>query len=218
MELSFWRSKWKKGQTGFHSPIVNPNLKKFWPEFSVKNKGTVLVPLCGKSLDMLWLRDMGYKIIGVEISEIACHDFFEENKLSYQKRSFASFSIFEGNNISIWQGDFFKLVSSYIPKLVGIYDRAALVALPEPKRLQYSKKILALSSDFTHIFLHTFEYPDNEMKGPPFSVSEKEIHVLYGKNFQIERLKSVDILSNNEKFQKRGLSELMEKIYHLHAE
>lgn len=215
MELSFWKSRWEKGKTGFHSPIVNPKLKEYWPDFPLPKNSTVLVPLCGKSLDMRWLAEKGLQVIGIEISDIACHQFFEEQKLSFQIKSKGDFTVYESDNIKIWQGDFFKMKPQYLPEIHGIYDRAALVALPPKKREKYSKKIFTLTDSLCHIFLHSFEYPEMEMNGPPFSVSEEEIKQLYGNKFNITCLETIDILSNNEKFKRWGLSKLKGKIYHL---
>ncbi|KAK3532522.1 hypothetical protein QTP86_018510 [Hemibagrus guttatus] len=42
-------------------------------------------PLCGKAVDMKWLADMGHVIVGVEISEKAIKQFFEEHSLEYKE-------------------------------------------------------------------------------------------------------------------------------------
>jgi thiopurine S-methyltransferase len=215
MELSFWTSRWKKGKTGFHATEFNKQLVDLWPTFPLKKGSTVLVPLCGKSLDMIWLSQQGHKVIGIEISEIACRQLFEEHDINYHIRMKGGFTIYESESISLWQGDIFKMQASYLPKIHSVYDRAALVALPFQKRIAYINKILALLSSKTHIFLHSIEYDQDEMNGPPFSVKEDEIKTLFGEKYVIKCLEEKEILSQNNKFRRKGLSVLKEKIYHI---
>lgn len=75
MHEDFWRARWSRNEIGFHLPEVNPWLLRHWPRAS---RGRVLVPLCGKSLDMTWLAGQGLQILGVELMETAVQAFFAE--------------------------------------------------------------------------------------------------------------------------------------------
>ncbi len=44
---------------------------------------SILVPLCGKSLDLHWLYQHGHSVVGVELSGLAAKQFFEENGIQY---------------------------------------------------------------------------------------------------------------------------------------
>lgn len=203
MELSYWQSKWRKGHIGFHMKNGHPGLAKYWDSVSFDSNPVALVPLCGKSKDLLFLSDHCEKVIGVEISEIAIQEFLSENNFTSKKKTFADFTIYQTKNIEIWQGDFFKLPSHKISSPGLIYDRAALVALPPKMREVYAEKIIELASPHTKIFLQIFEYPQHEMNGPPFSVSVKEVEKFFGKKF------SIQILEKNHQdfknFKNRGL-------------
>ena len=50
-----WLARWAKGRIGFHLPAPHPALERWWPRLDVAPQAKVLVPLCGKSLDMRWL-------------------------------------------------------------------------------------------------------------------------------------------------------------------
>ena len=76
MEEGFWQARWQRNQIGFHRQEVNPGLKKYWPTLQVAPGRCVFVPLCGKSLDLLWLAEQGYCVLGVELIEKAVVDFF----------------------------------------------------------------------------------------------------------------------------------------------
>lgn len=212
MELSYWTSRWNKGNTGFHMENGYPGLIRHWSSLPVPNNPVVLVPLCGKSYDLIWLAEHSKKVIGCEISETAVLQFFSENNLTPATSTFADFTIYTSNNIEIWLGDFLKLPERKIPKTDLIFDKAALVALPPEMRKKYADKILKLSSSHTHILLHHFIYNQKEMNGPPFSVTHKEIEQLFGAFYTIKTLeKSELLLKNFKKFQNRGLkSELIE--------
>lgn len=206
MELSYWRSKWRKGKIGFHMKDGFPGLEKYWNSIPMNNKPTVLVPLCGKSKDLVWLAKHSDRVVGVEISELAVEQFFKENSLNAEISTFADFTIYRSGNIEIWNGDFFKLPKQKLPSFELVFDRAALVALPPEMRTEYAAKIIDLISNNALILLHLYYYRQEEMNGPPFSVSPGEVKKLYGDKFQLKILEQKELnVDNYKKFQNRGL-------------
>jgi thiopurine S-methyltransferase len=206
MELSYWQSRWKKGNTGFHQHNGYPGLRKYWQNLPIPKSPEVLVPLSGKSEDMRWIAECGGRITGVEISEIAVQQFFSRMEQKPKKISFANFDIYTLNNITIWCGDFLKLPQNKIPEFNLIYDKAALVALPLQKRKKYVEKVVSVAGPHTHILLHGFSYNQQEMNGPPFSIPEKEVKMLYGSEFSITLLEKNTLNTDKyQKFKKRGL-------------
>ena len=79
MEATYWQDRWDNNLVGFHMDDVNPYLQKYWPVLDIQVGQQVLLPLCGKSLDMLWLAGQGYEVLGIEISPVAVESFFIEN-------------------------------------------------------------------------------------------------------------------------------------------
>ncbi|MDZ7758456.1 hypothetical protein [Rhodohalobacter sp.] len=213
MELSYWLSRWRKNKIGFHMADGYPALERHLNHNSFPKQQTVLVPLCGKSRDLITLTHHFNNVIGVEISEKAIGEFLQENGLTATESSFADFKIFEAGSITLWCGDFMKLPARKLPPVDLIYDKAALVALPPEKRAKYAEKLVSLCSDSTYILLHHFIYKQDEMPGPPFSVSEPELNEYFGRKFKKEILEQ-NILDLNrfKKFQYRGLnSEIRER-------
>ncbi|MDX1638772.1 MAG: thiopurine S-methyltransferase [Balneolaceae bacterium] len=214
MELSYWRSRWQNNKTGWHLDQVYPPLKSNWQRLSVSRGGRALVPLCGMSHDLRWLAEQGVQVTGVEISELAIRRFFEEAGREYQTRPAGSFTIYESGNIKLWQGDFLSLEPEMLPAFNLIYDRAALVALPRSQRKRYAGLIREISTETTEMLLSSFEYPQEEMNGPPFAVWEDEIHAYYGQRFHIELVSEESMLEHVPKFRQRGLSShFTEKVY-----
>jgi thiopurine S-methyltransferase len=184
MESEFWINKWIDNDIRFHQSKYHPQLERFGARFS---PGTILVPLCGKTLDMLFLSSLGHSVIGVELSPIACRDFFIENGISYTEKVIPDFTVYESEFVTIWCGDFFKLPEEVWKKVTGVYDRAALVALPTDIRSSYVRDFAKRGNNVSEILLISFEYPQSAMSGPPFSIPENEVKNLYP-DFEIEKI------------------------------
>lgn len=225
MQQDFWLERWQKGEVGFHQEKLNPYLGYFYGEKGVpiENRQSlkVFVPLCGKSVDMFWLAKNGYEVLGVECSEIAVKDFFENQSLDYKVikdepfTRYVSEAIEGQSRIEILHGDFFDLEKDDLENITDIFDRASMIALPESMRLDYFKKMTELQVEGMRSLLITLTYPQTEMDGPPFSVTENEIDSLYSDQFKIDKLMGKDILADEPRFKQRGLTSLYETAYKL---
>lgn len=213
MEPEFWQQRWAAKQIGFHQQEINTHLQEFWGQLRLPSGSPVFVPLCGKSRDMLWLRSRGHQVLGIEISRLAVAQFFDDNQLSATVTRWCGFERWSSDGLSILCGDFFSLGAEHLSDCPGVYDRASLIALPEAMRPRYALHLASILPAAAATLLVTMEYPQHQMKGPPFSVLEAEVHRLYAGNFQISRLFSADILAENRRFQQRGLTELSEQVY-----
>lgn len=219
MELDFWHQRWQNQQTGFHQPQVNSYLAHYYghlgPSPDARVNLRVFVPLCGKSQDILWLSQNGYAVVGVECSEIAVEAFFRENDLPLEKQADGAHIKYSAGNIEIWQGDYFTLSAEQLGNVTDVYDRASLIALPPAMRQDYASKMLELLPTETRTLLITLTYPQDEMNGPPFSVSEDEVHSLYGPHCSIEKLAVKNTLEEEQRFKEQGLTSLRETAYKL---
>lgn len=219
MEPEFWLQRWRRGEIGFHLDQPNPRLVAHWSALALPAAARVLVPLCGKSRDLAWLAERGHHVIGVELSSIAVTDFFREqlapsHPLPGPSR-WGNFDRYRTGNLEILCGDCFDLERSLVGPLGAVYDRAALVALPEPLRQRYVRLLTELLPSGAQMLLVTFDYPQAEMAGPPFSVGPNAVQALYGAHFAIELLASADILDAEPRFRQRGLRRLHEHVFHL---
>lgn len=182
MGKDFWLERWNTNAIGWHQEKVEPALIE-WA--SHRKPSRILVPLCGKTLDMIWLRDHGYEVVGVELSSLACETFYLENKISFSKNNLGDFNIYDGGGIRIINGDFFALTPALLGKIELVYDRAALIALPTALRVIYSKKIAELKCEVLQIVL---DRSTKDQEGPPYSVSPEEVTNLYQEYFEINLL------------------------------
>lgn len=213
MKSEFWLERWDKQQIGFHQDEINPYLIKYWSELNLARGSEVFVPLCGKSRDMLWLREQDHPVIGVELSEIAMNSFFEESGYEPRLDSDERFKCCAANDIRVLCGDFFDLESKDLVDVTAVYDRASLVALPVELRERYVRHLVDILPPATQILLVTFEYDQQQMSGPPFSVSTDEVLRLYSNYAEINLLARLDVLEQNQHFKTRGLTGLRESIF-----
>lgn len=212
MEADFWHNRWENNLTGFHLDEVNPYLKANWSALELKADSRVFVPLCGKTLDLLWLADQGHQVVGIELSPLAVEAFYVENGLSFERSQIGDLELWQSEKISLFCGDIFDLTPDVLGQVDGVYDRASLIALPPAMRQEYVAKMIELAK-FAPKLLVTLEYEQSKMAGPPFSVSEEEIRALYQENYRIKQLTAQDVLGNNEKFRARGLDYMNECLY-----
>ena len=215
IDHTFWHQRWAQGRLGFHQKKVNSRLRKFWHVPDGLKGGKVLVPLCGKSLDMLWLVGEGHGVIGNEISALACRDFYSENRLAHTRTDDPPFVKFSGGGVELWCGDFFDLGAADLKDVPLVYDRASLIALPKPMRLDYAAHLAAILRPGAQIFLISMDYDERKMKGPPFSVPEEEVRHLFQNDFSLEIItqsSGPDIVGH---LAERGLDTLNETVYRL---
>ena len=214
MDAAFWHSKWDANQIGFHRPDVHPQLTKHWTSLGIKPGDVVLVPLCGKSQDMLWLAEQGFRVIGIELSPVAARDFFGEAGLQATVEQHDRYSTYRGQDITIYCGDFFDFLAADIGTVDAVYDRAALIALPGDQRGAYREQLERLAPQ-APIVLITLTYVQSVMSGPPFSVEEAEVRSLFSHRERVEKLDQQDVLSEEPKFAERGLKTLAEVTYRI---
>jgi thiopurine S-methyltransferase len=215
MDKEFWHDRWQTGQIGFHQNEINPYLVRYWPSLQLEPESRVFLPLCGKTLDMIWLLDQGHTIIGNEISELAVEAFFRENSLNPVIRQKAGFTSWSCDRMEILCGDFFDLAATDIGRIDALYDRAALIALPSDLRARYATRITQLLKPQTPCLLVTLDYEQGKMPGPPFAVSAEEVSRLYREGFSIEQLAHTDVLDDQPRFREKGLDALRESVYRL---
>lgn len=173
----------------------------------------VFVPLCGKSLDMLWIAGQDRRVVGVEVSGVAVEAFFRENDLSYTAEEYRSFVRYKSDRVEVLLGDFFALKQMDIEGARAVYDRAAIIALPPAMRKRYAARLSVLLPPGSRILLVTIEYSGGTMSGPPFSVADKEVRALYGEEFDVSLLEETDIMEKDERFKARGVEAAVQRVY-----
>jgi len=190
MDAVFWHERWEKNELGFHQPQGNPLLIKHYKRLPIKQDARLFLPLCGKTRDIGWLRDKGFHILGCELSELAVQQLFEELEILPNVRDLGVCKQYSAKGLDIFVGDVFKLTPEMLGQVDAVYDRAALVALPIEMREAYSNHLRQITKVAPQLLI-VYEYDQNSMAGPPFSISDAEVVRHYGAVYEIEDLERV---------------------------
>lgn len=211
MEQGFWHKCWERNALGFHQQSVHLFLTQYFSSMCLAQDKHVFVPLCGKSSDMLYLGEH-LNVTGNELSDIACKDFFQDNGVDFDVTPHQQFTKYNCDNISLLQGDFFALQPDDMPAVDWIYDRAALVALPEAMQHKYVAHLKSFFNADTRLFLVTLEFPTEQLSGPPFAITSECVTRLFD-GYHIEQLASHEL--SNKTFAQRqfDVDYLIEKLY-----
>lgn len=212
MHAEFWHQRWQTQQIGFHEGVTHPLLARHGDRLGTPREAQVLVPLCGKSEDMNYLRARGYRVVGAELSPLAIEAFLSEHELPYTTQAVGRFIRYDATAITLWCGDFFDLTPALLGPVDAVYDRAALIALPAELRTSYAARLKVLAPHATQ-FLIALEYDAARMEGPPFSVTKAEIQRLYQPHYDLEPVEIRDV--HEPRFAQRGLLALHETAYFL---
>lgn len=215
MHHDFWRERWETGQIGFHQHEVHPFLARWWTSLGVPADSRVYVPLCGKSLDMVWLADHGHRVIGSELIPAAIAQFFRDRGLVPATTRRDGYRHHAAGPYEILEGDALGLTTAEVGPVQAAYDRAALVALPSEMRQDYAASLARLLSPGSPALLVAFEYPQEKRGGPPFSVEADEIRELFEPEFQLEEIERLDVIRTNPKFAELGIPALFETAFRL---
>lgn len=213
MVMTDWIQRWKDNKIGWHRDDPNSKLIEFVSCLQLNTGDTVFVPLCGKSKDMIYLAQQGYKVIGVELSALAAEQFFTDNKIAYQVSQEEDFKIYASENITIYSGDFFKLTRQHLVIVEAVYDRAALIALPAGLRVKYAQHLYSIIVKGCRILLLTLNYPQSKISGPPYAVNKDEVASLYNDGFECQLLQCFNDIKNEPKFQRENVDFIEKATY-----
>lgn len=192
MDTNFWLQKWEKNEIAFHESEANPVLVKYFTELSLVKGSRVFVPLCGKTLDIAWLLSKDYHVAGAELSQLAIEQLFMGLGVKPKISGSGEVSHYSAKNIDIFVGNIFHVSKKMLGPVDAIYDRAALVALPEEMRHRYTAHLTEITNTAPQLLL-SFEYDQNLMEGPPFSVSNAEVNQHYRDRYDLTLLASTNI-------------------------
>tara|TARA_B100000674_G_scaffold339079_1_gene283467 strand:- start:112 stop:810 length:699 start_codon:yes stop_codon:yes gene_type:complete len=206
--MEFWHNRWHTQQTGWHRAVYNDMLVKHWPSIGAATGSEVLVPLCGKSLDMLWLSEAGHQIIGLEMVEEAIQSFFRENNLQFSVTAEGPHAKYTSEQVTIFQGNVFDFESGMVCADAW-YDRAAMIAVDPSMRQAYVEQIRQQTKIGAVGLLITFAYPQHQMAGPPFALHDEQVVELFADGFSVECLETISLDDDKD----RGLSNVKSSVF-----
>jgi len=215
MQNDFWHECWRMGQIGFHLERPHPLLVRHWHKMPLaQTDHRVLVPLCGKSLDLVFLAERGNSVVGIECSPLAIRQFLEEQGLLARPQLRGREIVHEASSYRLVEGDFFNIMPALLGRIDGVYDRAALVAMPPAQRSAYALQLRHLAGQ-APIFLITIDFDHQHMTGPPFPVSPRELATLFGEYYRVTLIEETDALDARAQLRRPSLTTLTESAWRL---
>ena len=211
--MANWLEFWENNEINWHSDVVTQELEEYLGLLKLEPGDKLFFPLCGKSLDMTYILNQGFSVIGVELSEIGVKQFFHENELDFTISSVGEFNLYSAKNIEIYCGDFFSLTSKHLYGVKAVFDRKSLIALDRNLRQKYVKHLNDIISLGVRILLITLNYPQHQMSGPPFSVDKSEVESLFSMTFKYQELMSFQDIENGSKLVDAGVDYIKNAAY-----
>ncbi len=189
----YWEGKWDRGEIGWHRDKVDERLKKYLRDLTGGRAGVrILVTWCGKSVDIPWLCSEGFDVTGVELSELAVKQMFEESGMSHSVTTHGDFLLYKATEMSlnVYVGNFYKLAPEVAGTFEAVWDHHALGASEPKDRLVYKSVLLSLLNPSGRILLSNFEYGEQKRDQAPFSISKEMIKQLFEDKFDIKFLEN----------------------------
>ena len=198
----YWQKRWSQNEIGWQRDAVHKFLVKYVDELTdYRSNLRVFVPLCGKSLDMLWLADQGHHVVGVDFVKHPIESFFEENNLTFRKlckvklaAACEAIDVYkcEEKQITIFCCDLFALtVEDVGGKFDAIWDRSSLSAvLPQvgDRGKRYTKHMRSFLTDKGGYMVESHRYNVDCGGLPPACIPEELMKEIYGDHFIIKEL------------------------------
>lgn len=208
MDHAFWQSRWDSRQIGFHEGTPNAFLTKHGGLLELAPEKRVLVPLCGKTMDLVWLAARA-QTVGVEFVERAVDELFDELKVTPERTGARR----RHGSLEVVAGDYFARTADEIGRFDAVYDRAALIALEPSTRARYAAHTVSLAKPGARLLVVGFSYDTATMTGPPFAVDAAAIHALYAPYGEVRQVDERDVTEESPRFKERGASWVREAAF-----
>lgn len=190
-----WQENWDNNDAGWHYDTVNRNLEKFIIDFVSNGQSLVgkaiFVPLCGKTIDMKWLYDKGFTVVGVEAVEKPILEFFAEQNLEFNVEEAGAFTKYstKDSRLIIFKGnlfDFSKDTAGF--KFDHSWDRGSLVAIEKETQKQYGELFSKIMKTGSTGLLEIFEYDPEVHSRQPFPIFVNDVESVFAPSFTFEEV------------------------------
>lgn len=190
MDAVYWQGKWSANDIGFHQSDYNALMVSHFPKLNLPEAAHVFVPLCGKTRDIAWLLEQGFRVSGAELSRDAIDALFADLGIVPVVTQDGALLRYASPELVVFVGDIFDVTARALGKVDAVYDRAALVALPDDMRARYVRHVIA-ATERAPQFVLTFTYDQSAMKGPPFSIPSNVVADLFDRHYALRFIEEV---------------------------
>lgn len=192
MKAEFWHEMWARESQGFHEEKGNAMLARFAREVWPEEIQRIFIPLCGRTRDIAWCLSQGWSVVGAELSQAAIEALFEDLGVVPKVLDLGRLRRYSAPQLDVYVGDVFDVSADTLGSVTGVFDRAALVALPEQMRRDYARHLVEITGGAQQLLI-TFDYDQSAMDGPPFSVPSDFVEDVYAPHYKIQPLESTAV-------------------------
>jgi thiopurine S-methyltransferase len=211
MDAEYWKKRWAEGQTSFHKEEPHPALLTHEPRLTGGTPSRVLVPLCGKSVDLRWLAARGHSVVGVDLARVALEAFFHESGVTPTPVDLGGHPALTAGTITLVEADLFELDPGALGPFDAVWDRAAIIALPPDLSRPYAQQVRAMMKPGARALVVALEYEPTAMNGPPFAITREAVQSAWAPA-RVTLLEDTDALAESPRFRERGLTWMREPV------
>lgn len=173
-----WSRIWRDGTPAFHLNDVHPFARHLLgvARLPADHALQVLLPMCGKSVDLLYFAKAGAYTVGVEFSKEAISQFSNEIT-PLRAPTASSHNAMEYSNLHIWQGDMLRFASQ--EKFHLIFDRGGVTVLDQRQAVQYARLMRSLIDDTGVMGLELLHATENDQALPDQRYSLQSIAKIF---------------------------------------
>lgn len=185
-----WHKRyWEDNNLYFHCEEPHDMLVKFYDRICGERNERIFLPLCGKSVDLMWLANRGHEVVGLEFSDIAVKAVFEESNQEYNVLTQDNFDVYKAKNVplTIYKGDFFLITNKLLGKFDAVWDRGGFTAIEAERRSEYVKILLTLLQETGKVLLFSVNFDTSSYGGPPYPASIENVKDYFG-NCKVEEI------------------------------
>lgn len=194
-DVNFWVNKWDTKDTPWHQTTVNPRLVKYIGLLDGGKKNVkILVPLCGKTVDMKWLSEQGHRVVGVEASPLAIEEFFKEHSLEYRTEMRNAIPVYLENSgrIIIYCCDIYDFHRTGEGSFDAVWDRGSLGAINPGDRTRYLDLMSSLKTANSAHLIEIYDYDNSVYQDFPFSIPMSKLVELFGERYDAKLIETQD--------------------------
>ena len=74
--MANWLEFWENNEINWHSDVVTQELEEYLGLLKLEPGDKVFFPLCGKSLDMIYILNQGFSVIVLSLVRLVLNNFF----------------------------------------------------------------------------------------------------------------------------------------------
>ncbi|KAI0230489.1 Thiopurine S-methyltransferase [Lamellibrachia satsuma] len=199
--LESWLDMHKKGQQPWHCqwkhPYLEDKVEVLFGDSGKKHK--VLIPMCGKAVELSWFAELGHSVVGIEASIVPIEEFFSDNNFQYSVEGCEQISgqlyKAEGVDIKIYCCDIFNFTKNLESEFDVIWDRGAFGAVDPSDRRQYATLMSSLMTSAC-CYLSVVNYYGDKAReeaglpptGPPHVIHLDQVQDYFAPSCSVELL------------------------------